>query len=149
MYRWSDAVDADHIDRVREAFDALPRRVAGIRRLDHGVDVGVTDGGFDYLVIAEFETIAEWRTFRDHPDVVLLEQELLVGHVVEQAGGQLQVGAERSSIDVGPVRGTTGTSPAGDEAESDEELMARARRAAMAEMEALMAEPDDGPPLPL
>ena len=156
LYRWADHVDADHVDRVRTAYDALAARIAGVRTLDHGPDVGVSEGTADYLVVADFESVVEWRAFRDHPEHVLLQQELIVGNVADHATGQFHVAGDSP---FGPAGGgasaadpqTRSGAPSSSEAapgleprgESDEELLERARRAAMADMQALLAEPDE------
>lgn len=140
MFRWADHVDPDHVERVRLAFDALPAQVAQIRQYVHGTDVGVAEGNFDYAVVADFDRVDDWRTYRDHPSHVLLVEELIKPHIVDRAAIQYQTGAERSTV----------SPPAAALAEheadfDDDELMERARRAAMAEMQALLAEPDDLP----
>ena len=137
MYRWADHVDAEHVARVRAALDELAG-LAGVRRHDHGADVGVSVGSYDYHVVVEFETLADWRAYRDHPLHVLLVAELIDGHVVEQATGQYQTGPEALDAHTDSGRG-----PVEQQLESDAELLARARRAAAAEMEALLAEPDE------
>lgn len=147
MFRWAEHVDLDHVQRVRAAYDELGELASGLRHLTHGADVGVSEGTFDYLVVADFDSVADWRTYRDHPQHVLLVEELVNGHVAEQVAGQLQVPDRR---DAGEVSATAMQSllaepdeTADAEDESDEELLARARRAAMADMQALLAEPDE------
>lgn len=129
MFRWADHVDDDHVHRVRQAFDELAGLVPGLRHLAHGTDAGVSVGTFDYHVVADFDTPAAWRAYRDHPAHVLLVEELINGHVAGQAAGQFQL--LDATVDLAPAD------------ESDDELLARARRAAMAEMEALLTEPDE------
>jgi len=159
MYRWASHVDDAHVRRVHDAFDALSAAVPGIRRHEHGSDVGVSEGTYDFLVVADFDSVAEWRAYRDHPEHVLLVAELIDGHVVEQASGHYQAPDDRDPHDLSAVRldsflagpdtaSDTGPHTAFDTAfdvgeESDDELLARARRAARVEMEALLAEPDD------
>lgn len=146
MFRWADHVDADHVQRVRVAFDELATLVDGLRHHVHGSDVGVSEGTFDFHVVADFDSMADWRTYRDHPAHVLLVEELITGHVVDRATGQLQLPDERDAHDLSAARMQSllaEPDAAAAEGESDEELLARARRAAMAEMQALLAEPDE------
>lgn len=149
MFRWADHVDADHVERVRLAYDTLAAEVSGVRHHAHGSDAGVSEGTFDFLVVAEFDDIAAWRTYRDHPAHVLLNEELLVGHATERVAGQFQTPDARDPRDVSaagmaallaePVEAFA-TDPV--DGETDDALMERARRAAMAEMQALLADPD-------
>lgn len=147
MFRWADHVDLDHVQRVREAYDELGELASGLRHLAHGADVGVSEGTFDYLVVADFDSVADWRTFRDHPQHLLLVEELVNGHVLDRAVGQFQLPDERSARDVSATAMQSRLAEPEETAdardESDEELLARARRAAMAEMQALLAEPDE------
>lgn len=138
MFRWADHVGTDHVDRVREAFDALPAHVPHIRTFVHGSDVGVAEGNFDYVVVADFDRVDDWRAYRDHPAHVLLVEELIKPHVADRAAVQYQTGAERP-INPAPVD----VSSELDGEFDDDELMERARRAAMADMQALLSEPDD------
>lgn len=161
MYRWAAHVDGVHVDRVRAAFDELAAAVPGLHRHEHGHDVGVSEGTFDFLVVADFGSVADWHAYRDHPAHVLLVAELIDGHVVDQASGQYQATDVRETHEVSsarmhallaepdavatPRRPGDADDEHGDESddESDNELLARARRAAMAEMQALLAEPDE------
>lgn len=132
LYRWVPDLPADHIERVRDAFDELGARFPDVAH-HHGSDLGVSGDGFDYVVIADFASIEQWRTYRDDPAHVLLVEELLHDAVAERAGGQF-------ALTPGPGP-TVAAPPLADE--SDEEMLERARRAAMAEMQALLADPDD------
>ncbi|MEO6652501.1 MAG: Dabb family protein [Ilumatobacteraceae bacterium] len=132
LYRWADHVDDEHLNRVAEAFDGLGNRVPGVRSVTHGIDIGLSGGGYDYLVVIDVDSVLAWRALRDHPAYVLLVEELFTGHVVDRVDGQFRV--ERASSGLGEIDM--------DEL-SDDELMAQARRAAQASMDALMAEPDD------
>lgn len=151
MYRWAAHVDEAHVERVRAAFDELVAAVPALRRHEHGSDVGVSEGTFDYLVVADFDSVADWRAYRDHPTHLLLLAELIDGHVVERASGQYQAPDGRDAHQVSAA-GLESFLAEPDDAlptdvgatdESDDELLARARRAAMAEMQSLLAEPDE------
>lgn len=151
MFRWADHVDTDHVERVCAAYDDVAAAVTGLRHHAHGSDVGVSEGTFDFVVVAEFDDITTWRAYRDHPAHVLLVEELVVGHVADRAAAQFQTPDDRDARDVSaagmaellaePDDDTIdGDVMSGDE--TDDELMERARRAAMAEMQSLLAEPD-------
>lgn len=152
MYRWADHVDAEHVIRVRDALDELAALV-NVRQHAHGSDVGVSADSYDFHVVADFDTVADWRAYRDHPVHVLLVAELIDGHVTDQAVGQYQTPDDRSAHEVSASRMESFLADADDDpgvdpgdglaGESDDELLARARRAAMAEMQAFLADPDD------
>ncbi len=134
LYRWADHVDDDHVARLEAALAELTAEVPAVRSLTHGTDTGATGGSFDYVVVIDVATAEDWRSVRDHPGYILLVEELVTNHVVDQAVAQF--------------RADDGAAMSPEEADvreiSDDELMARARRAAQAGMDALMAERDDG-----
>jgi hypothetical protein len=133
LYRWADHVDEDHVARLGVALDELAAEVAGVRTLTHGADTGVLGGSYDYVVVVDVDSAADWRAVRDHPTYILLVEELVTKHVDEQAAAQFRVDDPTTmSPEDADVRDL-----------SDDELMKRARRAAQASMDALMSEPDD------
>jgi hypothetical protein len=133
LYRFADHVDDEHRALLGSALDELRDQIPGVRAVTHGADAGMVGGGYDYVVVIDVGTAADWRTVADHPSYILLAAELLTPHVVEQASAQFRIDEPAA---VGPtdvdVRDL-----------SDDELMEQARRSAQASMEALLAEPDD------
>jgi len=92
MFKWNDDVDTDHIERVRDRLSGLPTAIDVIRSYVHGSDVGVSDGNYDYVVVADFDNVNDYRTYRDHPDHVLMIEELVKGRVADRAAVQYQTG---------------------------------------------------------
>ncbi len=131
LYRWAGHVDDEHVARLGVALGDLAAQVPCVRSVIHGSDVGAVGESFDYVVVIDVDSVVDWRTLRDHPTYILLVEELLTPHVVEQAVGQFRVDGPMAPEDaeIGDL--------------SDDELMERARRAAQASMDALLAEPDN------
>ncbi len=92
MFMWKTMLDDDHIDKIRARLSTLPTEIDVIRNYVHGSDVGVSEGNFDYAVVADFDNVADYRTYRDHPQHVLLIEELVKGNVSDRAAVQLQTG---------------------------------------------------------
>jgi hypothetical protein len=90
MFKWVDDIDPDHVAKVRDRFDSMPVLIEEIGAYSHGSDVGVTEGNFDYVVVADFANVADFRAYRSHPDHVLLVEELITGHIAERAAVQYQ-----------------------------------------------------------
>ena len=63
-----------------------------IRSYVHGSDVGVSEGNYDYVVVADFDNVNDFRTYRDHPEHLLMIEELVKGRVAERAAVQYQTG---------------------------------------------------------
>lgn len=90
MFKWTDDVDADHIDRIRSGLSALPTEIDVIRNYVHGSDVGISEGTYDYAVVADFDNVNDFRTYRDHPRHVELIEDHIKGHVADRAAIQYQ-----------------------------------------------------------
>lgn len=133
LYRFADEVGDEYLARLGEALDELRERVPGIRAVTHGADAGIVGGAFDYVVVVDVASAGDWRAVRDHPAYILLIEELITPHVADEATGQYRIdeAAATEPADVDPRE------------LSDDELLERARRAAQASMDALLAEPDD------
>jgi hypothetical protein len=92
MFKWADGLDNDHVDRVRDGLNALPAEIEQIRSYVHGSDVGVSVGNFDYALVADFDNVNDFRTYRDHPHHVLFIEEVIKGNVSDRASVQFQTG---------------------------------------------------------
>lgn len=133
MYRWADHVDETHVARLAEELDQLVGRIDHVRFVSHGADVGVAEGAYDYTIVIDVDDLAAWRATRDHPTFIVMTEELLTSHTVERAVSHFSTrdgGDPDLAFDPGAL--------------TDDELLERARRAARAGMDSLLAEPDDG-----
>ena len=93
MFRFADHVDDEHVHKLRDGLSALPPQIEQIRSYVHGRDVGVSEGNFDYAVVADFDNVNDFVAYRDHPQHQLLIAELIRGHVTDRAAVQYQYGA--------------------------------------------------------
>ena len=91
MFSWTDEVDEAHIAAVSAALDTLPSKIDVLRGYRHGPDVGVSDGNFDYVLVADVESAEDFATYRDHPDHVAVIQQVLAGKVAQRAAVQYEV----------------------------------------------------------
>ncbi len=88
MFQWADHVDDEHIAKVNAGLSALPGVIEQIRSYVHGTDAGVSDGNFDYVVVADFDNVDDYRTYSDHPQHVSVVSELIKGHITSRAAVQ-------------------------------------------------------------
>jgi frataxin-like iron-binding protein CyaY len=92
MFKWADHAPDDQADRVREGLNALPPIIDQIRGYVHGTDVGVAEGNFDYVLVADFDNVADFVVYRDHPQHQLFIAEVITGNVAGRAAVQYQTG---------------------------------------------------------
>ena len=92
MFQFADHVDDEHVEKVRAGLSSLPGQIEQIRSYVHGRDVGISEGNFDYVVVADFDNVNDFITYRDHPQHQLLIQELIKDHVADRSAVQYQYG---------------------------------------------------------
>jgi len=68
LFRWRAGVTDAQVESVAQALHALRGKVPEIRDYRFGADIGVNDGNHDYAVVADFDSIDDYVTYRDHPD---------------------------------------------------------------------------------
>ena len=88
MFTWSDDAPADQADRVRDGLDALPAAIPEIRSYVHGIDVGESPGAYDYVLVADFDDVEGFRTYRDHPVHQQFIADVIVGNTADRAAVQ-------------------------------------------------------------
>ena len=104
LLQWADDVPDDHVEQVRAALDEMRPQIPEIRSFVHGSDVGVSEGNYDYVVVADFDNVGDWRTFRQHPAHLLLMEEHIHGKIKGRAAIQYQTPADRDPFDYSHAR---------------------------------------------
>ena len=104
LLRWDDDVPEDHVEQVRAGLDALPAQIPQIRTFLHGSDVGVSEGNYDYVVVADFDNVQDWRAFREHPAHVLFMEEHITGKLKGRAAIQYQTPVNRDPFEFSHAR---------------------------------------------
>ena len=88
MFRWSEGVDDAHVAEVGRRLDELPAAISAITAYRHGADAGVNDGNFDYVVVADFDSVDDYVTYRDHPVHAAVIADMIAGRVAERSAVQ-------------------------------------------------------------
>ena len=104
LLQWADDVPDDHVEQVRSGLDALPSQIPQIRGFLHGSDVGVSEGNFDYVVVADFDNMGDWRAFREHPAHLLFMEEHITGKLKGRAAIQYQTPVNRDPFEFSHAR---------------------------------------------
>lgn len=78
LFRFTENVMPDDITELDAALARIPTLVPSVLSFDCGADVGITTGAWDYAVVAEFASQADYSVYATHPDHVAI-----VDHVVK------------------------------------------------------------------
>ena len=90
MFKWTDDVDDAHVARVGEGLDQLARTIGEIRDYRHGPDAGINADNHDYVVVGDFDSAADYETYRDHPTHQELIRDLIAGRISARAAVQYE-----------------------------------------------------------
>ena len=88
MFKWSDDVDEAHIAAVAEGLDGLVAGIPEIHAYAHGGDLGLADGNYDYAVVGDFQSEADYVVYRDHPIHKEFIGNLIAGRITDRAAVQ-------------------------------------------------------------
>ena len=67
LFRWSPEATSEARQSVTTALRGLPDAIPSIRAYHLGDDAGVSDGNFDFVVLADFDDVSGYLAYRDHP----------------------------------------------------------------------------------
>jgi hypothetical protein len=67
-FRWKPGIPARHVEEVQSQLKEFAATLSGVVSYRCGPDEGASDmGNFDFAIVAEFETIDDWRVYDKHP----------------------------------------------------------------------------------
>ena len=64
---WNDETTPDDVDEIVQRLRALPALIPELRAYHVGPDIGIGGNG-DFAVVADFDDIAAYEGYRDHPE---------------------------------------------------------------------------------
>ncbi len=68
LFTWDDEM-TDELERQFAAeLTTLSPKLSGLRAYHAGLDAGLVDGNFDFAVVADFDDVASYLAYRDHPE---------------------------------------------------------------------------------
>ncbi|MEO5724172.1 MAG: Dabb family protein [Ilumatobacteraceae bacterium] len=78
MFRYVEGATAEQRAALLDGLSRLPSQVPEIRGYHFGEDVGLVDGNYDLVIIAEFDNIGDYRSYVANAQ----HQELIAAHIV-------------------------------------------------------------------
>lgn len=62
-----DGTSTEEVEAIVDALRQLPGKVPELRSYVVGADLGLSDGNAHVAVVADFDDVAGWEAYRDHP----------------------------------------------------------------------------------
>ena len=88
LFRWREGTTDQEVDAVVAGLAALPRLVPSLRRYRFGPDLRVSEGAWDFAVVADVDDLDGFLSYRDHPAHQAVLHELVVPRLGERAAVQ-------------------------------------------------------------
>jgi hypothetical protein len=76
---------------VAAALSALPASIPALRDYRVGADAGLADGNFDLAIVADFDDVAGYESYRDDPDHQRILTEIVKPRLAQRAAAQYQI----------------------------------------------------------
>lgn len=90
QFTWKPGVTESDLAGIREALSALPGQIPEIKHYIFGSDAGVSQGNFDFAIVAQFDNESDWRVYNDHPVHDAVRKNVLGPHIAQRAAVQFQ-----------------------------------------------------------
>jgi hypothetical protein len=65
---WKPGIEAATVAKVCVGLGALPALIPEIHGFRFGSDLGLADTNADFAIIADFDDVAAWRRYQEHPE---------------------------------------------------------------------------------
>lgn len=56
------------VDQLKNALEALPRKIEQIQTFEVGVNISESPGAYDLILVSTFQDMDELAVYRDHPE---------------------------------------------------------------------------------
>ena len=91
LFTWDDEMTDEMERQFAAELTALAPRLAGLRSYHAGPDAGLSDGNFDFAVVADFDDTASYGGYRDHPEHQAIVARYSRPHATTRAAVQYEV----------------------------------------------------------
>lgn len=66
LLRWKADTSPAQLQALREGLSALPDAIPEIRRYEFGGDAAISEGNFDFAIVADFENRSDFERYAAH-----------------------------------------------------------------------------------
>jgi hypothetical protein len=91
VFRFTDNATEEYIDRIDETLATLPSIIPQIISFSSGRNAHVTPDAWDYAVVADFASHADYLIYAANPEHIDMVKNLVGLHVVESSRMQFEV----------------------------------------------------------
>jgi len=90
LFRFKPDTTDEQVEAAMVAISALPDQIDGLRKFRFGPDAGITEGAWDFAVVAVVESADDYVAYRDNPAHVAVLRDYLAPLISEAARIQFE-----------------------------------------------------------
>ena len=90
LLNFTDETTAQDVRVIVDALNTLPARIPALRDYRVGIDVGLAEGNAHFAVVAEFDDVAGYVTYRDDPEHQRIIAELIRPRLASRVAAQYE-----------------------------------------------------------
>ncbi|NLD77982.1 MAG: Dabb family protein [Acidimicrobiales bacterium] len=90
MFRFNEGTEPSSVDRLATGLRRLPSLIPQIATYAVGPDLGLSDGSWDFALSARFASVADFETYRAHPEHVAVVNDLVEPITAERRSVQFE-----------------------------------------------------------
>ena len=90
LFRFKPDITTDQIEAAELALSTLPEKIDVLRKFRFGPDAGITEGTWDFAVVAVLDNADDYLAYRDHPAHVAVLRDYLAPLISEAARIQFE-----------------------------------------------------------
>lgn len=91
-FTWTDETTPEDVDEIVQRLRALPVNIAELRSYFVGPDLGL-GGTADFAIVADFDDVAGFEVYRDHPEHVAVATECIAPCIATRSAVQYELRA--------------------------------------------------------
>lgn len=92
VFTWKAEATEDQRREVGERLAALPGKIPELRAYRYGADAGINPGNADFAVVADFDDVDGYLTYRDHPEHLAIIEAYIAPIIATRIAVQFDIG---------------------------------------------------------
>lgn len=88
---WRPETTDEQKQRVGAELAALPGLIPEMRGYSFGPDAGINEGNGQFAIVADFDEVADYLVYRDHPDHLKVITELIRPITAHRSAAQFEL----------------------------------------------------------
>ena len=90
IFRFNEGTEPSAVDEMARGLRRLPSLIPQVATYSVGPDLGLTDGSWDFALSARFASVADFETYRAHPEHVAVIKDLIEPITAERHSVQFE-----------------------------------------------------------